>query len=169
MTTNEEKRQMYYDAYQTENPSLGQLDIKLYVLTADIAPYYIADEDGASVLPYFVLRPSPHVVSGSLAAGYSLACVIKKDLSDMTDALVKTESASGTFWKFQFAVGISFGGTELSARVIWTDAKVLYPAPAFKRVALSFRILGRRGNKRCYRYSKEVHIGLAPSSFVGCG
>jgi hypothetical protein len=126
MTTDEEKRRTYYFAYKTENPNLAQLEIKLYVLTADRqAPYYIMDEDGMSFSRFSrQLDCLLHTTPGETLDAFSLACVIKGEMSNMAGALVKTETTSGTFWKLNFGVGISFGATELSARLIWKNAQV---------------------------------------------
>jgi hypothetical protein len=126
MTTDEEKRRSYHFLYKTQNPNLAQLEIKLYVLTAEQTSYYLTDDDGTSFARFFfarlnyLMRPT----LGEILDKFSLACIIKGDMSNMAGALVKRETTNGILWILNFNVGISFGATEISARLIWKDAKV---------------------------------------------
>lgn len=124
MTTGKEQRSAYFRRYKSPNPdNLSTFEINLYTLVADNAPYYVVDSQGA--FPYIHDHVfESNLLPGEIASGFSLACVIKADMSNMRGALAKFETKDGPYWKLDFEVGISFGTTELAANVVWTDAKV---------------------------------------------
>jgi hypothetical protein len=101
---NQPRRRKYRRTYYEANPDLTTFSDKIYVLTADTAPYFMRDE------------------RGKLASEFSLACTVTADLSSARNGLRKERSERGTWWTLDFEIGILFGATELAAQLIWKDS-----------------------------------------------
>lgn len=102
----EDRRSLYYRSYNNPNPNLSVFTIDLYARTIE------TDE-----APYYLLTPN-----GTLAEGFSLACTIEADISNMRGGLKQLNGPKGKYWALDFEVGILFGTTELAAVVIWKDS-----------------------------------------------
>jgi hypothetical protein len=77
--------------------------------------------------------------SGATMPGFSLACTIEADLTNMRGGMNQlSTSAGGTYWALDFEVGILFGTTELAAIVIWKEKNVSIPLSRSLRPILIF-------------------------------
>jgi hypothetical protein len=48
-------------------------------------------------------------------------CTVEADLKKMASALEKRTARNGKFWQLDFTVMISFKGTTLHGKLMWTD------------------------------------------------
>jgi hypothetical protein len=169
VTTGKEQRSAYFRRYKTPNPdSLSTFEINLYALVADHAPYYIVSSQGTFPCVNAFVFKSDLVFAGEIASAFSLACVIKADMSNMRGALTKFETKDGPYWKLEFEVGISFGTTELAANVVWTDAKVSYGYECgFRSLTYAIPSAESGASWQGYNHPQEVFLVLYQIFLVG--
>ncbi|KDQ12481.1 hypothetical protein BOTBODRAFT_161662 [Botryobasidium botryosum FD-172 SS1] len=68
--------------------------------------------------------------------GFHVACVVHADLSGAKDGLIPAFGPRGPFWVLPISIALTFGGTEIEAKIIWeergvtrkSDASVIPPA-----------------------------------------
>lgn len=88
----------------------------------------------------YICKTTLKTASAEPTDGYSLACVIKADMSNMRGALRKGKGPKGMYWTLAFEVAIMFGGTELAASIVWEDAQVRLFLPRFSSLCCSLTI-----------------------------
>lgn len=63
------------------------------------------------------------MLSGTPTEGFELVCKISADLSNLADSSEHiARSDKSTYHKVSFNVGITFGGTEISAYIQWMES-----------------------------------------------
>lgn len=73
---------------------------------------------------------------GPLINGVKTACQLSVDLRRLRRALQRKVSADGkTYWSLAFRVGVSFGGSQLRARIRWLEARPQRQARAHRQQA----------------------------------
>jgi hypothetical protein len=102
----EERRCSYFRSFDNASPDLSDLEYAVFAYTGDgPAPYFMCDR------------------SGDMTTGFSLACVIQANLSNMRSSLQRRMGDKGPYWVLIFDIAISFGTTELKAAVVWEDSQ----------------------------------------------
>ncbi|KAG8822058.1 hypothetical protein FRC19_006794 [Serendipita sp. 401] len=91
---------------------LRDISEKVYIWDNAIPPTWALDRQGG---------PMP---------GIRHLCTITADLSGLSSSLVPQNGPSGRYYRVDFSVLISLGGTQLSARVQWNDKGVTREGPA---------------------------------------
>lgn len=117
----------YYELYSTAYPDLSSYTQSLYVLKHDVKgnqPYYLLDTYGMPFCSHMCRNFRNEPSSGQPVEGFTPACQIVADMSNMQGYLQRYEGIRGPFWALYFQVAIEFGGTELKASVIWEDNQV---------------------------------------------
>ena len=73
---------------------------------------------------------------GPLINGVKTACQLSVDLRRLRRALQRKVSADGkAYWSLAFRVGVSFGGSQLRARIRWLEVRSRRDAHADSRQA----------------------------------
>jgi len=103
--SNEFRRTRIRKSYSTRDPDLTKFSTTVYARTSQ------GPEE-----PYFLKSNSSYV-----NAGFSLACTITADLSNLRNSLKEYAGPDGPFWALNYEVGILFGTTELTAVILWKD------------------------------------------------
>jgi len=75
--------------------------------------------------PLFMQDPS-----GNAKIGFEEVCVVRADLSNMKKEMVPEDGMFGRYWSLPIKIAIKFGGTELSASVLWDKNGTVHRGPA---------------------------------------
>lgn len=76
------------------------------------------------------------VVAGQLLPGFKPVCTIRGDLSTVADSSPERMGPNGPFQQVPFDIGVSFGGTQLTAYFRWL-ANVCHSASALSLPLIS--------------------------------
>ncbi|KDQ12540.1 hypothetical protein BOTBODRAFT_146727 [Botryobasidium botryosum FD-172 SS1] len=68
--------------------------------------------------------------SGKLERGFEEVCIVRADLSGMKGKMTSANGMFGEYWKMEVKVALRFGGTELSASILWEENGVTHRSPA---------------------------------------
>jgi len=90
----------------------GSLEVTMYAYDGTDVPLFMKD------------------VLGSAKLGFEEVCVVRADLSGMKGKMVPADGVFGKYWLMNVKVALRFGGTELSASILWEEDGVTHRSPA---------------------------------------